>query len=103
MSSIELVFRGGSIELEQRDSPDPPLGGHRLYSDRDRQLRRAGHRTGAASRLDPLFPAAPARVAALRRLVFVRSAVRGQVAQQATDLLSEGWAGRGARRRADRL
>jgi hypothetical protein len=32
---LGLVFGGSPNELEQFDSPDPPLAGRALYSDRD--------------------------------------------------------------------
>src|SRR5262245_16906145 len=73
---------GGSIELEQLDSPDPPLGLHRLYADRDCQLRRPGAGDGHAAALGDVLAAAPARAAPVHRPVSVRAAVYRPVAQR---------------------
>jgi len=58
--------------MSQMDSADPPLGGHRLYADRHRQLRRVAV---GSLRLGDLLAPAPARRAPVHRPVLVRAAL----------------------------
>ena len=75
--------RGGRIELEQLDPPDPPLDVDRLRPDRHRQLRRSGRGTWkAAACVGDLLTAAAAVRAHVDGSVHVRAAVCHQVSRQ---------------------
>src|SRR5262249_59100830 len=77
-------MRGGPLEMEQMDSPNPPVVVHCFYGDGHRQLHRPGtERRCAASAMGDLLAAAPARVAHVHRPVHVRAAVFSQVAPRA--------------------
>ena len=73
-------MNGGRIELEQLDPADTPLGVHRFYCDRHRELHRVGSGIRNASAMGHLFTAAPARFATAYWSLLVRAAVRRQVA-----------------------
>ena len=75
-------IRGGPIELEQMDPSDPPLGVHRLHGDGHGQFHCPGTGEWHASALGDLVPPATARLAPVHRSLFVRAAVRRQVAQR---------------------
>jgi len=64
------------------DSADPPVAIDRFYGDCRRQLRR--HGTGGTSCLGRLLATASALFAPDHRVIYVRAALCGQVAQRAT-------------------
>src|SRR5262249_24596021 len=77
-------MRGGPLEMEQMDSPNPPVVVHCFYGDGHRQLHRPGtERRCAAPPMGDLLAPAPARVAHVHRPVHVRAAVFPQVARRA--------------------
>lgn len=81
LDSRTAFRRGGSIELEQMDSADPPLDVDRLYADRYRQLRRVGAGWWHASAVDNLLAAAAACLTLVHRSLFVRVSLCRQVAR----------------------
>lgn len=80
--------RGGSIELEQMDSADPPLAVDRVHTNRYRQLRRVGAGWWHASAVDHLLAAAAACLTLVHRSLFVRASLCRQVAPRATHRLN---------------
>src|SRR4029453_8984769 len=88
LERANLVIKGGPIELEQLGSTNPPLGGHRLHSDRHCQLHCTGTRSRDASALGYLLAAAPARLPPVQRPVLVPAALRRQVAWRGKNIKS---------------
>ena len=85
------VFNGGHLELEQRGSPDPPLGVDCLHGGRHRQRRRPWESRSSPPRASAVLgepPGAhPARLARAHGALPVRASLRRQVAQRATHRL----------------
>jgi len=77
---------GGSLELEQSDSADSPLGIYGLYAGRDRQPRRGD--TEEVHRLGGALGGIPARVPVFDGSVLVCAAVCRQVAQRSKHQLN---------------
>lgn len=77
--------RGGSIELEQIGSTNPPLGVHCLYAGRHRQPR--GRQYRQVCQLGGPAGRTPTDLSPVQRSVLVRAALRSQVAQRLTHFL----------------